>query len=188
MSDRPIFLSKVALPMSWEALEHAPSVEDCDSASVTNAGVIGFLLHEVDLDAAHRPADESLAEALLPLRIKLDILIEMVGRLTYRGVALPPVRDIELGMGRMAWHSPTPLRTGEWLRIKLYFDVKFLEPVVLYGRVASAIKDEATGGCGVQAELVETPLETEEAFARLAFLAQRRQLAQHAAQSARAAR
>lgn len=175
MSDRPIFLSRLALPVSWEPLGRAPSPEDCDKAAWANANILGFLLHGVDLDAAQRPSDERLAEALAPLRIKLDIVIEMLGRLTYRDVELPPVHDIELGTTRMAWHSPRPLRTGEWLQIKLYFDPKFLEPIVLYGRVESAVRDD--DGCGVQAELAEIPAETEEAFARLAFLAQRRQLA-----------
>jgi hypothetical protein len=177
MSDRPIFLSRLALPVSWEKLSRAPSAEDCERAGWANANTLGFLLHSIDLDAAQRPSDEHLLEALAPLRIKLDIVIEMLGRLTYRDVVLPPVRDIDLGITRMAWHSPQALRPGEWLRIKLYFDTKFLEPIVLYGRVESAVKEDLTGGCGVQAELTEIPGETEEAFARLAFLAQRRQLA-----------
>jgi hypothetical protein len=80
------------------------------------------------------------------------------------------------------------LRPGEWLRIKLYFDAKFLEPIVLYGRVESAVKDDAEGGCGVQAELAEIPGDAEEAFARLAFLAQRRQLAHRPGQAARSDR
>lgn len=177
MSDRPIFLSRLALPVSWEKLSRAPSAEDCERAGWANANTLGFLLHSIDLDAAQRPSDERLIEALAPLRIKLDIVIEMLGRLTYRDVVLPPVRDIDLGMTRMAWHSPQMLRPGEWLQIKLYFDTKFLEPIVLYGRVESAVKEDVAGGCGVQAELTEIPGETEEAFARLAFLAQRRQLA-----------
>jgi hypothetical protein len=188
MSDRPIFLSRLALPVSWEALDRAPSNEDREAAVWANAGILAFLLHGVDLDAAQRSSDEHLAEALAPLRIKLDIVIEMLGRLTYRDVALPPVHDIELGMTRMAWHSPQALRPGDWLRIKLYFDPKFLEPIVLYGCVASAIDDDATGACSVQAELAEIPRDTEEAFARLAFLAQRRQLAHRPAHSQRAER
>jgi hypothetical protein len=174
--------------VSWETLDHAPSSEDCGKAAWSNAGVLGFLLHGIEIDAAQRPADERLAEALAPLRIKLDIVIEMLGRLTYRDVALPPVCDIELGTERIAWNSPQPLRAGDWLRIKLYFDPHFLEPIVLYGNVASAIKDDATGGCSVQAELAETSLETEEAVARLAFLVQRRQLAQRPLHGARAGR
>jgi hypothetical protein len=188
MPDHPIFLSRLALPVSWEPLGRAPSAEDCERAAWTNANIFGFLLHSVDLDAAQRPADERLTEALAPLRIKLDIVIEMLGRLTYRDVVLPPVREIELSMARMAWHSPQALRTGEWLQIKLYFDARFLEPVVLYGCVESAVKDDATGGCGVQAALAEIPGETEEAFARLAFLAQRRQLAHRPGHAARSDR
>jgi hypothetical protein len=188
MSDRPIYLSRLALPVGWETLEGAPSPEDCGKAAWSNARVLGFLLHGVEIDAAQRPGDERLAEAVMPLRVKLDIVIEMLGRLAYRDVVVPAVRNIELGMDRLAWHSPAPLQVGDWLRIKLYFDSNFLEPILLYGQVASAIRDDAAGGCGVQVELSETSLETEEAVARLAFLAQRRQLAQRAGQTARDAR
>ena len=187
MSDRPIYLSKLALPVAWETLDGAPSREERGKAAWSNAGVFGFLLHGIEIEAAQRPADERLAEALAPLRIKLDIVIEMLGRLAYRDRELPPVSSIELGTDRIAWHSPAPLRAGDWLRNALYFDPNFPEPIVLYGHVASAIPD-AAGGCGVQAELVETSPETEEAVARLAFLAQRRQLAQRAPQAARAGR
>ena len=187
MPERSIYLSRLALPMSWEALSDAPSPEDSGRAAWSNAGVLGFLLHGVELDAAQRPTDERLAEALAPLRIKLDTVIEMLGRLAYRDVALPPVCDIELGTERIAWHAPHRLAVGEWLQIKLYFDPHFLEPIQLYACVASAIPDEA-GGCAVQAELAETTLETEEAVTRLAFLAQRRQLAQRAAQIGRGMR
>lgn len=188
MSDRPLFLSRLALPVSWEKLGHAPSAEDCERAGRSNANTLGFLLHSIDLDAAHRPSDERLIEALTPLRVKLDIVIEMLGRLTYRDVVLPPVRDIDLGLTRMAWHSPQALRLGEWLRIKLYFDAKFLEPIQLFGRVESAVKEDVAGGCGVQAELAEIPGDTEDAFARLAFLAQRRQLANRPTQLMRSER
>jgi hypothetical protein len=188
MPDRPVYLSRLALPVAWESLDAPPSPEDCGKAAWSNAGVLGFLLHGIEVEAAQRPADERLAEALAPLRFKLDIVIEMVGRLAYRDVVLPPVCNIELGTERIAWHSPQPLLVGDWLRIKLYFDPHFLEPIVLYGHIASAIPDGAGGGCGVQAELAETSIETEEAVARLAFLAQRRQLAQRSPQAARAGR
>jgi hypothetical protein len=185
MPNRPVFLNKLALPVSWKALNHAPSHEDCEKVAWTNSAVLGFLLHGIDIDAAQRPSDEQLTEALAPLRIKIDIVIEMLGRLTYRDVVLPPVRDIELRTNRMAWHSPEPLRSGKWLQIKLYFDPKFLEPIILYGCVESAVADDALGGCDVQAELAPIPVEAEEGFARLAFLAQRRQLAQRPRQAAR---
>lgn len=187
MPDRPIYLSRLALPVSWEALDHEPSPEDCGKAAWSNAGILGFLLHGIEMDAAQRPADERLAEALAPLRIKLDIVIEMLGRLTYRDVTLPAVRDIELGVDRIGWRSPLPLNVGDWLRLKLYFDPNVLEPIVLYAHVASTMAED-DGGCFVQAELAETSLETEEAVTRLAFLAQRRQLAQRPQHGARSGR
>ena len=185
MSDRPIYLSRLALPISWELLDRAPSQEDRGKAAWGNAGVLRLLLHGIEVEAAQRASDEHLAEALAPLRIKLDIVIEILGRLAYREITLPTVCSIELGPDRIAWQSPRPLRVDDWLRIKLYFDPNFLEPVVLLGHVASTIPDDATGGCGVQVELLQTSHEIEEAVARLAFLVQRRQLAQRPAQIAR---
>ena len=181
MSDRPIYLSRLTLPVAWELLDHAPTAEDCSKATWSNTGVLGFLLHGVELEAAQRPADERLAEALAPLRIKLDVIIDMLGRLSYRDVALPQVSDIELGVDRIAWRSPESLHADDWLRLKLYFHPNFLEPIVLYARVTSVIPGDTAEGYNVQARLVETSLETEEAVARLAFLVQRRQLAQRPA-------
>lgn len=188
MPDHPLYLSRIALPVSWEVLNRPPSSDDFGKVGWSNAGVLGFLLHNVDLDAAQRPADEHLAEALAPLRIKLDVVIEMLGRLSFRGAELPPVAIIELGANRMSWHAPELFEAGAWLRIKLYFDPNFLEPIVLFGQVASAIKDDTGAGGLVQVELAETTLETEEAVARLTFLAQRRQLAQRSSQATRASR
>ncbi|MBV8778907.1 MAG: hypothetical protein JO032_13540 [Alphaproteobacteria bacterium] len=178
MSGQPVFLSRLALPVSWEALDEPPSSADREMAASANASVVGFLLHGADLDGIPRPSDEILAEALAPLRIKLDMVLDMLGRLAYRDMSVPPVCDIELGLRRMAWRSPRPLCAGDWLRIKVYFSPQFPEPVVLYGQVESAISEDDAGTCGVQAELTETPPVAEEAFARLAFLAQRRQLGQ----------
>jgi hypothetical protein len=187
MDDRPIFFGHLALPVSWDMLDRAPSDDERDAAASANATLFNFLLHGIELDAAHRPADERLAEALAPLRTKLDIVIEMLGRLSYRGITVPPMRDVELGVTRMAWRSPTALRVEDWLRIRLYFDPVFLEPVVRFGRVASAVADDG-GSFSVQAELGDIAPDAEEAFARLAFLAQRRQLGQRPGQSAARAR
>jgi hypothetical protein len=177
MSDHPIFLSRLMLPIAWELLDRAPSVEALKAADRSNEAILEFLLHSIDLDAAARPADEKLAEALAPLRVKLDLAIAMLRRLSYRDVQLPSPSAVDLGLTRMAWHSPQALRPTQWLRIKIYFDATFLEPVILYGQVASCVADGVDGGCNAQAELAEIPQGTGEALARLAFLAQRRELA-----------
>jgi hypothetical protein len=189
MSDRPGFaLNRLSLPLSWEALGSAPSEADCEREARSNASVLGFLLQGVDIGAAQRPGDERLAEALAPLRVKLDVIIDMLGRISYRDLVVPPVHDLELSLERMAWHSPEPLRAGDWLRVKIYFDLKFLEPIVVFAQVTSAVPDDGSSGSSVQAEFAGMPPETEDAFARLTFLAQRRQLAQRPSLTARAMR
>jgi hypothetical protein len=182
--DRPLFSSRLVLPLAWDRLDHAPTAEARERAAWSNAGVVRFLLHGIDVDAAMRPVDERLAEALAPLRIKLDMLAEMVGRLSYRDLDLPPAREIELSLDRIAWPAPAALPPGTWLCIKLYFHPIFLEPVLVHARVAHCVEDARDGGFRVQADLSEMPDAAGEAFARLAFLAQRRQLGERAAAAA----
>ena len=185
MTAAPIFSSSIALPLACERLLSPPSSEARRSAAWANDGVLGFLLHEIDAEASQRPTDEHLAETLAPLRNKLDLVIEMVARLSYRNVQLPPVQPIELGLSRVGWVSPEPIAPGEPLRLSLYFHHTYLEPLVLYGTAASCVA--ADTAYQVQAELDELPEQTGEAFARLAFLAQRRHLASRAGAGAGAA-
>lgn len=178
MSDRPGFACRVALPLVWEALDRAPTSAEREAARWSNAGIIRFLLHETDVNAALRPAEERLAEALAPIHTKLEMIIEMLGRLAYRELALPPPRDVELSLDRIAWRAPKPLKAGGWVRLKLFFHPTFLEPIVLYARIAFCGEAEGDAGAPVQAEIDEMPEATGESFARLAFLAQRRQRAE----------
>jgi len=179
-----MFSSRLVLPVSLERLACPPSREVRDAVERSNANVLAFLLLEVDLEAMPRSADERLVEALAPLRTKLDMIIDMLGRLSYRDVELPPLSDIELSSTRIAWHSSHLLQPGDWLRIKLYFHPLFREPVVLFGNVTVRADEGETSGCHVQAELSEQPEFLAENIARLALLTQRRQRAHRPIQAA----
>jgi hypothetical protein len=178
MSDRPSFACRVALPLAWEPLDRVPTAAVREAAQWSNAGILRFLLHEIDASAALRPAEERLAEALAPLHTKLDMIVEVLGRLAYRDLALPPPRDVELSLDHIAWRASKPLKVGGWVRLKLFFHPTFLEPIVLYARISYCSAAEGEAGCQIQAEIDEMPEATGESFARLAFLAQRRQRAE----------
>lgn len=178
MSDRPSFACRVALPLSWEPLDRVPTAALREAAQWSNAGVLRFLLHEIDVSAAVRQAEERLAEALAPIHTKLEMIMEVLGRLAYRDLTLPPPRDLELSLDRIAWRAPKPVKVGSWVRLKLYFHPTFLEPIVLYGRVAFCGDADGEDGCRVQADIDEMSEAAGESFARLAFLAQRRQRAE----------
>ena len=178
------FSSRLTLPLAVDTLRHLPSRETREAVERSNAKVLGFLLQGVDLAAMPRPADERLVEALAPLRIKLDTLIDMVGRLSYRDIKLPPACEIELGSRQIAWRSPEPWQRGDWLRIELYFDPTFREPVVLIAAVTNCVGQEREGGSYITADLAEMPQSTFEKLARLALVTQRHQ---HVRQTARTA-
>jgi len=182
--NEPVFSSRLVLPLGCERLDATPSGEVCEAVEQSNVGIVCFLLHGVDLEAMSRPADERLAEALAPLRTKLDMIIEMIGRLSYRDTQLPPLSEIELGIDRIAWHSPRPWQLGDWLGIRLYFDPTFREPVVLFGKVTSCADDPRNDARRLEAELIEMSESTGESITRLALLTQRRQRGQRPVQAA----
>jgi len=184
MVDRPAFSSRVTLPVSWDRLDQAPSPEARKAIAWSNDSIIGFLLHSIEADASSRPADENLTEALAPLRARLDIIVEMLGRLSYRDTPLPPSREIEFNLSRLVWFAPLPLPLGSWLRMKLFLHPTYLEPVVLHGEVVSCSSTQADEGYRVEIDLLELPQATGDAVTRLAYLAQRRQLGQRSAPSA----
>ena len=182
MSDRPGFACRVVLPLAWELLDRAPTSAARESAQWSNAEIVRFLLHEIDVGAALRPAEERLAEALAPIHTKLEMIIEILGRLAYRELALPPRRDVR---ARASTASPGTRRgraQGRLLgaRQAVLPTRPFLEPIVLYAQIVFCSEPNGQAGCHIQAELEEMPEASAEAFARLAFLAQRRQRAEPA--------
>jgi hypothetical protein len=178
MSGPSQFLSRITVPISWDRLGAAPSEAAHAALEGANAGVLDFLLRDVETEATLRTPDERMAEALAPIHAKLDLVVELLGRLRYGEMQLPPAQEIEFSLDRLVWLSPEKLEPQQWLRFSLYFHPTFLEPVLLHGRVhGSAPADEH--GCRVEADLIPMPEATNEAIARLAFLTQRRQLAQH---------
>lgn len=178
-SNNEMFFSRLVLPVGWSRLGHPPSRELRDAAERSNAAIVGFLLQGVDLEAMPRPSDERLAEALAPLRMKLDMIIGMLGRLSYRGVELPPLCEIEFGLNRVSWLTAQPLQSDDWLRIELYFDPIFREPVVVFGRVTTCTEQGPSEVYRIQTDLAEMSQSSGESIARLAFLTHRHQQAQH---------
>ena len=173
-----MYSSRLRIPVSCDRLFHPPARDVCEVAERSNADVVGFLLQEVDLDAMPRPADERLAEALAPLRTKLDMIIGLLGRLSYRDIRLPPVHDIKFEPSGIAWLSQGALDPGVWLRISLFFHPIFREPVVVFGRVTSCAEDDRSARWRLQADLAEMPNDIRDNILRLAFLTLRRQWAQ----------
>jgi hypothetical protein len=169
------FVGRLMLPVFSERLAAPPSREMRDAVERSNACVLGLLLQEVDLEALPRPGDERLAAALAPLRIKLDMLVDMITRLSYRDVSLPPVSPIGLEPSYIVWHSQQAWAQGDWLRLDLYFNATLREPVSLFAEVSCCVEQVSDDGWSVEGRLTGMLAGTRERLARLALLAQRQQ-------------
>lgn len=177
----PSFSSRLELPISWDILDAAPSSQILETAEQTNASLLAFLLQEIEVEARPRPTDEQLIEALAPLTAKLDVIIELVTRLSYRDLARPPRSVIELDERHIAWQAADAPQPGSWLRIKIYFHPTFLEPIVVFGQVEDDAEAAAGSTRQVEARLAELSERIAEDLHRLAFLTQRRQRLQNVA-------
>lgn len=180
--------NRLELPLAWESLLRPPTRDMLDAAEQANEGVLAFLLQNIALEARPRPIEEPIADAIAPIRVKLDLIIDMLARLSYREVELPPRRQLEFAPSRIAWLDPQPVRSGEWLRLRLYFHAVFRDPITLFAKATSCTQEERGGDYGVLADLVGVSERVEEDLVRLAFLAHRRQRAPRSADSPRRGR
>lgn len=173
-ADRPTFSLALTVPFETEGLDGPPSEDKLDQLERANGGVVATLLKSSDLGAP-QVEDEALAEALEPLRLKLDMIVEMLARLSYRELAIAEPRPVEIGLSHLRWTQPQPLPVGSWLLSRIYFHDVFREPVTLAGRVAAS---QARGGhFHVEVDLAQMSDALAESFGRLVFLEHRRQLA-----------
>jgi hypothetical protein len=109
--------------------------------------------------------------------MKLDTIIDMLARLSYRDVELPPLCELELSPDHIAWRSPLPLQHGDWFRLELYFHPIFREPIVSFGKATNCVKQSRDEGFRIEMELIEMLEMTGQGLARLALLTQRHQQA-----------
>lgn len=148
-----------------------------EAVAQSNASVLAFLWQEVELAAMPRTADDRLATALAPLLTRLDMLIEMVARLSYQPIALPPTVSVALTPTRIIWHARQHWGRGDWVRLELYFHQVFREPVSLLVQVTDCAEDVQEACWRVEGSLVEMPESTRDEVTRLALLTHRRQQA-----------
>lgn len=86
------------------------------------------------------------------LESKLDLLMDMMGRLLARQIELPEPVPLRLGADALQWTCPAAQRPalGRLLRVEVYLSRKYPSPLVLFGTVESL---RPAAGDGVQVTL-----------------------------------
>ena len=91
-------------------------------------------------DAAPMSQEESDTEShdLTRLDFKLNLVLDLVGRLLSQHVALPPVRWIKMGLEEMVWEQEAALEIGSCLEVEVFLSRVYPFSVTLPTRIVHA--------------------------------------------------
>lgn len=164
------------LPLHWQALAAPMDAAHWQPLHESNEDVLRSLStleeHPQEIAEEH-PA---VAHELRRLDFKLNLLLDMVGLLVARDLALPERVPLRLAAQGLEWITPQPPALGSLVRLELYLSSKLPRPLVLLGRIQcrSPVADGLSRVVAVFEDLSELEADWLE---KIIFVHHRRQVA-----------
>lgn len=166
------FELELSLPLAWQSLPALPA--DAQLAQQAQAAFellrrlrpLTLGVAETGEDPSERPLGDGVR-----LERKLDLVLELLGRLLGAGVTLPAVCRVWLSAAALRWMPVAEAPAGP-LQISLYLDPRYPDPLCLYGLARPA----AQGGVRLEFAGIDDGLRDE--LRRLVFVWHRRAVAQ----------
>jgi atypical PilZ domain-containing cyclic di-GMP receptor len=124
------------LPLTWQILKSPPEAMDLANLQIANQEILCVVLslEEHPSDSADDYA--AGAEDLARIDFKLNLLLDLVGQLIVRQIALPASVPVKLTPTEIRWESAEALEVGSTVRIEVYLTHQYPRPLVLVGRVS----------------------------------------------------
>ena len=125
------------LPLHWQAVVAPMDATHWLHLHETNEDVLRSL--SMLEEHPHEIVEEhpAVAHELRRLDFKLNLLLDMVGLLVARDLALPARVLLRLAAHGLEWSTPQPPALGSLARLELYLSSKLPRPLVLLGRIQS---------------------------------------------------
>jgi Atypical PilZ domain, cyclic di-GMP receptor len=167
------------LPFEFRPLDRSP--EPAQLARLASEAT-QVLIAEGSLDDQRAPVeskpddDQPLFHEIQRIEFKLNVLIELVGRLVADTNALPPARAYRLYATGMEWlGSPGETQVGEVGIVALHVSRRFPHPLELPGRVIGLREDAA--GTWLQLQFIPLNAAVTDLLAKYIFRRHRRTVA-----------
>ncbi len=162
------------LPLQWRPMTGTPAGEELLRLNRDNEAVlkVAMVLGEVRPDPGEDP---SAATELAHLDFKLNVLLDLVGRLLVREEILPAAVPLRLSARGLEWSADPAPSPGEAILVGLYLHPSYPRPVELPARVLET-GPGADGRVRVRFEHLSEAVE--EGLERLIFRNHRRLIAQ----------
>jgi hypothetical protein len=162
------------LPLRWRPA----SVAEQTSSHIAEANA--EFLRVMTAFEEHGPerSDErpELAHEILRIESKLNLLLDLMGRLLAQQLKLPAPVPVSLSAERLAWTSAKAPSVGDTLLVELYLRPEYPSPLTLPVKVLSVIPEK--GGRRTTAEIVNLDDKVREWWEKTIFRHHRRQIAQ----------
>lgn len=161
------------LPLSWRTLPALPGADAARQEAETAREVLRSLLTlalgpgEAADDSAGAGGSERGGE-LLRLERKLDLVLELLGRVLIRAENLPPLHKVRLSAEAVLWQSDEFPSPGP-VTVELHLDLRYPLPLCLSGNAQ-------VDGDQVRVDFASADPALRDALERLIFLLHRRRL------------
>jgi hypothetical protein len=124
------------IPLSWRLLDSRPDTAELLAVHQSNERILRCLT-AVDESRSESGDEEQgpIAHDIARLDIKINLLLDMMGRLLSRHVPLPDPVPIRMYANGLQWRSDSAPERGSLVEVELYLSRRFPSPIVLRGRV-----------------------------------------------------
>jgi hypothetical protein len=164
------------LPLHWQVVAVRPDTVHGLPLHENNADVLRSLSileeHPQEIAEDH-PA---VAHELRRLDFKLNLLLDMVGLLVARDLALPERVPLRLTAHGLEWSTRQPPALGSLVQLDIYLSTKLPRPLVLHGRI-QRLASAAGGWSQVVAEFEDLSELEADWLEKIIFVHHRRQVA-----------
>lgn len=166
------------IPLSWRQLATDPDPAEFPGIHQSNEWVVRCL-SAID-DSRPESGDEeggSLAHDIARIDFKLNLVLDMVGRLLRMHDPAPEAAPVRISATGIQWRASRAPDGGSPVRIELFLNRNFPSPIVLHGRVvAVTLTDEGDRWVDVNFGDLGVPMRNW--LEKLIFRQHRRQIAQ----------
>lgn len=131
------------VPLSWRPVSARSDLAELLSIHQSNDRILRCLI-AVD-ESRSESGDEDhgpIAYDLARLDFKINLLLDMMGRLLSRHVPMPDPVLLRMSAAGLHWQSKTAPELGGALEVELYLSRRFPSPIVLRGHVDAVTPGE----------------------------------------------
>ncbi|TVR65166.1 MAG: hypothetical protein EA420_03735 [Candidatus Competibacteraceae bacterium] len=165
------------LPLTWRELPALPDAAELQHLEQANLNLL-HTLFALDIHAGDHSDDPlalTNATELKRLDFKVGLLLGLVGQLLAHQQAMPPEHPLALTADHLRWSAASAPPVGVPLRLELYCNLSYPQPLILHAQVDEMVSDE--GEQQIKAHFYPMSPPMHEALERYIFLQHRRSIA-----------